>query len=342
MKLWLIKQGAAFLAKHWKKILLICAGLILLLVAGVGFLFTSMVGGVITPLTFGGAQDRNLYESYVNVEEMEGVDWPDMAAYDALMTNGTFTGVDEEKILTITAKKFIYYVVVCEKGGGCHKEKRFYTLEEVLQQEGVEEKDIEYAEWIKQNITDFLPDAPPVPGTPADGSGTPGAPDTPDSPGTTPGTGPDDEEYVPIDPEIIENNVFIWPVPSAARISSPYGYRIHPVTGKRKLHAGLDISNRKSGSTVIASSDGVVYQVRSASDGNYCGNWIKLKHDDGYTTRYCHLSRVFVSPGDKVKAGRKIGAIGATGRVTGPHLHFEIGFNGATVDPMPYIEKTRP
>ncbi|MFB5678816.1 M23 family metallopeptidase [Paenibacillus terreus] len=334
MKLWLIKKGVAFLAKHWKKILLICAGLILLLIAGIGLLFTSVVGGVITPLTFGGAEDRQLYEGYVNVEQMEGVDWPDMAAYDALMTQGTFEGVTEEKTLTITAKKFIYYVVVCQKGGGCRKEKRYYTLEEVLQKEGIEEKDIEYAEWIKQNITEFLPDAPRVPGTPSDGSGSPGSPGT--------GTGDDDEEYVPIDPEIIEDNVFIWPVPSTGRITSPYGYRVHPVTGERKLHAGLDISNRKSGSTVVASSKGVVYQVRSASDGNACGNWIKLKHDDGYTTRYCHLSRVDVNPGEKVKAGEKIGAIGATGRVTGPHLHFEVGFNGATVDPMPYIEKTRP
>ncbi|MGM1023160.1 MAG: M23 family metallopeptidase [Bacillota bacterium] len=339
MKLWLIKQGLKFGKKHWKKILIAVLALILLAVAGAGYVFMSIMGGVITPLSFGAGVNKGLYNSYTQVESDEGVNWPDMAAYDAFKTNGTFDKIDRNTIQKQTAQKFIYWVTVCDKNG-CWKEKRFYTLEEVMKKEGFEEKDINYAIFIQENIVEFLPDAPRVPGSPiSPGPGSPGGGQS--NPGS-PGAGDDPGKVVPIDPEIIKNNQFIWPVPSTGRISSPFGVRIHPVTHVKKSHLGLDIANHSLGKPVIAAADGTVYQTRSAADGNACGNWIRIKHEDGYMTRYCHLQSILVKSGQDVSQGDTIATVGATGRVTGPHLHFEIKFNGTTINPLPFIEKTRP
>lgn len=121
--------------------------------------------------------------------------------------------------------------------------------------------------------------------------------------------------------------------PTTGRITSPYGPR------KGSYHYGIDIGNSR-GTTVVAAASGVVIKTvtscvegKTSCGGRY-GNYIVIEHPNGQTTTYAHLSKVSVSVGQKVSQGKKIGAIGNTGRSTGPHLHFEIQkSNGSTLKP---------
>ncbi len=124
-----------------------------------------------------------------------------------------------------------------------------------------------------------------------------------------------------------------WPCPSYNRISSPYGYRTHPITGTRKLHKGLDISASK-GNPVIAAASGTV--VKSYFSSSY-GNYVVISHGGGMMTAYAHMTRRMVSAGQHVSAGQQIGTVGSTGNSTGPHLHFEVYMNGSTINPMNYF-----
>lgn len=117
-------------------------------------------------------------------------------------------------------------------------------------------------------------------------------------------------------------------------IRSGFGQRMHPVKKILKLHKGVDII-ASLGTNVSAPGDGVVSDV--GFDENY-GYFIEIKHDEIYSTRYHHLSKVLVKKGDKIKVDQKIGEIGSTGLSTGPHLHYEVIENGKHVDPMPYIK----
>lgn len=112
-------------------------------------------------------------------------------------------------------------------------------------------------------------------------------------------------------------------------ISSPYGYRIHPITGKRAMHYGVDIS-APVGTFVYAMTDGKVVMARG---NGTAGNEIKIDHGNGLQTRYLHMDKRTVKVGDTIKAGQVIGTVGDTGRVTGPHLHFEVKVNGKTINP---------
>ncbi len=122
-------------------------------------------------------------------------------------------------------------------------------------------------------------------------------------------------------------------VVSGKRISSLYGYRIHPITGRRRFHEGIDIA-ATHGNRVYAYTDGRV--VEAGWNGGY-GNCILIDHGNGLKTRYAHLSKIYVRIGQKVRAGERIGAIGSTGNSTGPHLHFEVIKNGQTKNPLNYI-----
>lgn len=111
--------------------------------------------------------------------------------------------------------------------------------------------------------------------------------------------------------------------------SSSFGWRHHPVLNRRKLHKGVDF-RAWTGTKVYAAAPGrVIYAARM---GSY-GNLVKIEHGGGLETRYAHLSRIGVRRGDYVAAGALIGRVGATGRVTGPHLHFEVRLNGEPLDP---------
>lgn len=124
-----------------------------------------------------------------------------------------------------------------------------------------------------------------------------------------------------------------WPCPSYSRISSPYGYRTHPISGTRKLHKGLDIA-ASSGNPVIAAASGTV--VQSYFSSSY-GNYVVISHGGGLMTAYAHMTRRLVSEGDSVAAGQQVGTVGSTGNSTGPHLHFEVYVGGSTVNPMNYF-----
>lgn len=120
---------------------------------------------------------------------------------------------------------------------------------------------------------------------------------------------------------------------SGKRISSPYGYRIHPITGRKSFHTGVDIA-ANSGNGVYAYSDGKV--VEAGWNGAY-GNSILIDHGNGLKTRYGHLSKIYVRVGQKVGTNDKIGAVGSTGFSTGSHVHFEVLKNGQTKNPLNYI-----
>ncbi len=116
-------------------------------------------------------------------------------------------------------------------------------------------------------------------------------------------------------------------------ISSGYGYRRSPFTGKREFHRGLDIVNRK-GTPVVATADG---RVKFAGHNGGYGNLVVIDHGMGVESKYGHLYRIEVKVGDKVIRGQEIGVLGNTGRSTGPHLHYEIVVNKHTVDPRRYF-----
>ena len=119
--------------------------------------------------------------------------------------------------------------------------------------------------------------------------------------------------------------------PSAGRYSSGFGYR--PNLGD--YHTGVDYAGA-IGTNIWAADGGTV--IWAAQRGNY-GKYIIIDHGNGFKTYYCHCSKLLVSVGDKVAQGDIIAKVGMTGRVTGPHLHFEIRYNGKAVNPLNYVSK---
>ena len=116
-------------------------------------------------------------------------------------------------------------------------------------------------------------------------------------------------------------------------ISSGYGYRNDPFTGKRSFHRGIDIA-AKSGSKIRAVAAGVVTAAKVRSG---YGVTVEINHGNGYTTRYAHAKVALVTTGDLVEKGDVIAIVGSTGRSTGTHLHFEVQRHGETVNPRKYL-----
>lgn len=117
-------------------------------------------------------------------------------------------------------------------------------------------------------------------------------------------------------------------------LSSYFGMRTDPFTGRRAFHSGMDFAG-KMGSDVIAVAAGVVTYAGKRSG---YGNLVEIDHGNGYATRYGHNSKILVSVGQTVKKGQVIAKMGSTGRSTGPHVHFEVLINGHAVNPKKYIQ----
>lgn len=126
-----------------------------------------------------------------------------------------------------------------------------------------------------------------------------------------------------------------WVIPcNYTHVSSPYGWRIHPIYGDRRFHAGVDLS-AGCPNEIYATRAGVVLIAQYSETA---GNYVVIDHGDGYTSTYMHMCKLpCVKPGDYVLAGQVIGCVGNTGASKGCHLHFGISYNGSTVNPMDYI-----
>ena len=131
-----------------------------------------------------------------------------------------------------------------------------------------------------------------------------------------------------------DGGMFHWPAPSYTRITSPFGWRIHPVYGDKRFHNGVDMG-APGGSPILAAYDGVVAQ---AGYNSSMGNYIYINHGSGMVTIYMHASALYVKQGQTVSKGDKIAAVGTTGTSTGNHLHFGVRLNGSYVDPMNYFK----
>lgn len=129
-----------------------------------------------------------------------------------------------------------------------------------------------------------------------------------------------------------------WPVPESTRIASPFGYRIHPTLGIRKLHTGVDLSVPQ-GTPVHAVEEGL---VRRASEDAVNGKVLIIDHGRGVTTAYCHNSELRVRVGQRVKRGELVALSGNTGRSTGPHLHYQLELSSQPVDPLRFRARAPP
>ena len=116
-------------------------------------------------------------------------------------------------------------------------------------------------------------------------------------------------------------------------VTSPYGYRVHPITGDKDLHRGVDIGIAE-GTPIKAAQDGTVVSAGNAGDYGLC---VVIEGEDGYCSRYAHCSSLSVGAGQAVKRGDVIAAVGSTGSSTGPHLHLEVTHNGEYLDPYYYV-----
>jgi murein DD-endopeptidase MepM/ murein hydrolase activator NlpD len=134
-----------------------------------------------------------------------------------------------------------------------------------------------------------------------------------------------------------EKAPFATPVKKAFRFTSEFGFRRDPKTGGRRMHKGVDFA-AGSGTPIYATADGVI--VHAGWSSGY-GRLIKIQHEFGIETRYAHLSKMRVNVGQKVSRGDRIGDMGASGRVTGVHLHYEVRVGGEAVNPMIYIKAAK-
>ena len=134
-----------------------------------------------------------------------------------------------------------------------------------------------------------------------------------------------------------EKAPFANPVHANYRFTSNFGYRRDPKTGGRRMHAGVDFAG-PVGTPLYATGDGVV--IHAGWSSGY-GRLVKIQHEFGIETRYAHMSRIRVQKGQRVSRGDRIGDMGASGRVTGPHLHYEVRIGGKAINPMTYIKAAR-
>lgn len=120
-----------------------------------------------------------------------------------------------------------------------------------------------------------------------------------------------------------------------SKVTSSFGYRVHPVTKKKKFHRGLDLRARKR-TEVYATADGIVSFARAKNSGDF-GRVIKIQHNFGFQTVYAHLNKTLVKTGDIVRKNQVIGLSGNSGRSTAPHLHYEVRYGSRILNPSRFI-----
>ena len=135
----------------------------------------------------------------------------------------------------------------------------------------------------------------------------------------------------PSQPGIESSEGFVWP--TAGKLGSGFGPRLHPILGYTRMHNGLDIGGAQ-GQPIWASKAGTV--LIAGWQGGY-GNAVVIGHEGGLTTLYAHMSQISVSVGTQLDTGDFVGQVGSTGLSTGPHLHFEMRVNGNLIDPRPFL-----
>lgn len=134
----------------------------------------------------------------------------------------------------------------------------------------------------------------------------------------------------------VKQKVFIWPIKAKYRLTSRYGWRMHPIRGIKAFHSGIDIGAQMRTPIHAAAAGVVVY----AGEGGSYGNMVILRHKNGLYTVYGHASKLIAKKGRYVKRGQKIALVGSTGASTGPHLHFEVKSGKKFVSPFQALKKT--
>lgn len=199
----------------------------------------------------------------------------------------------------------------------------------------------------KLNVLMGLKSADVMPGEPGIGGGDPGEGGEPQA--VPPGLTLDAMQSLTLKAESLEKNLgslvgalesqaarlastpTIWP--AQGWVSSPFGYRIDPFTGRRAFHRGIDIATN-FGNPVVAAAYGSVTEARN---DKFYGRTVIVSHGNGVVTQYCHLEKYVVQPGQKVRRGDILGYVGKTGKALGPHLHYEVRINDTAVNPYNYI-----
>ncbi len=125
--------------------------------------------------------------------------------------------------------------------------------------------------------------------------------------------------------------------PVDAGTTSPYGYRVHPITGETDFHTGVDLG-AAMGTPIRAAFAGTVTEV---GESEIFGNYIVVTHSDSLSTRYCHCSEIVAPEGSVIRQGETVAKVGSTGMSTGPHLHFEMKVDGVNVDPEPFLPQSQ-
>lgn len=144
----------------------------------------------------------------------------------------------------------------------------------------------------------------------------------------------EDKNFSPTDIAFFHDDSMQLPLDKKV-LTSPFGYRTSPISGKWSFHAGIDLA-APTGTEVHACKTGVVSETGLSS---IYGNYIVISHNGKKTSLYAHLSKILVAKGEKVSTGQTIGLVGTTGASTGPHLHFEVRENGNPTDPSGLLKK---
>lgn len=138
------------------------------------------------------------------------------------------------------------------------------------------------------------------------------------------------------DSKTFSTSGFVFPTATGTPVTSEFGWRTHPITGKRKFHRGMDFG-ASQGTPIYAADSGWVVSAGDKGDGY--GNAVVIQHQGNISTLYGHASKLYVQEGQQVVRRQTIAVVGSTGFSTGPHLHFEVRVNGVAQNPRPYLHE---